>query len=64
MRERRSSVGPCKGSIFLVADRAFDELSTGGCAASANVDAPKSLSWQEICRLVGFEVEIACPTCT
>ena len=63
VRERRSLFGACKGSIFPVADRAFDELATGGCAASANVDAPKSLSWQENCRLVGFEVEIACPTC-
>ena len=66
VRERRSSFGPCKGSSVLVADRTFDVhvLATGGCAASANVDAPKSLSWQEICRLVGFEVEIACPPCT
>ena len=61
MRERRSWFGPCKGSIFLVADRAVDELATGGCAASASVDAPKSLSRQQECRLVGFEVEIACP---
>ena len=44
VRERRSSVGPYKGSSVLVADRTFDELATGGNAASANVDAPKSLS--------------------
>ena len=64
VRERRSLFGACKGSIFPVADRAFDELATGGCAASANVDAPKSLSWQQECRLVGLEVERACPTCS
>ena len=63
VRERRSSFGPCKGSSVLVADRTFDVLATGGCAASANVDAPKSLSWQQECRLVGLEVERACPTC-
>ena len=64
VRERRSLFGPCKGSSVLVADRTFDELATGGCAVSANVDAPKSLSWQQECRLVGLEVERACPTCT
>ena len=64
VRERRSSVRPCKGLLFEVADRAFDELATGGPAASASVDAPKSLSRQEECRLVGLEVESECPTCT
>ena len=30
VRERRSWFGPCKGSMFLVADRAVDVLATGG----------------------------------
>ena len=64
VRERRSSFGPCKGSAVLIADRALDEVSTGGRATSADVDALKGLSRQERCRLAGFEVERACPTCT